>query len=41
MLAEEIVIIRGGQRRVAVGGADHSELEWIGPELLLEFHAEL
>ena len=38
-LAEEIVLRRGGQRCVAVGAADHAELEGISPQLCLMLQA--
>ena len=39
MLAEEVVFLRGGQRGVTVGRADHAKLVGVGAELFLELEA--
>ena len=40
-LAEEIVLVGGGQSGVGVGRADHAELVGVGAQLLLELEPEL
>ena len=40
-LAEEIVVVGGGEAGVGVAGSDKSELEGVGSELLLEFESAL
>ena len=41
VFAEEVVVIRGGEGRVAVGGADHAEFVGIGTQLLLDLQTQL
>ncbi len=41
VLAEEVVFLRGGKRRVAVRRADHAELVGVGAEPLLDFQSPL